>query len=68
MPFVDAGQAWNHDEARRKLASAGLGLVLSWAELEAEIFYGRRLERRPTDTRGDLQDHGIHLALRVRPF
>ena len=68
VPFVDAGQAWNHDEARRRLASAGLGLVLSWAEVEAEIFYGRRLERRPTDTRGDLQDHGIHLALRVRPF
>jgi hemolysin activation/secretion protein len=68
VPFVDAGQAWNHDEAHRKLASAGLGLVLNWAELEAEIFYGRRLERRPIDTRGDLQDHGIHLALRVRPF
>ena len=68
VPFVDAGAAWNRDEDHRRLASAGLGLVLAWADFEGELFYGRRLERRPTDTRGDLQDHGIHIALRYRPF
>jgi hemolysin activation/secretion protein len=68
VPFVDAGAAWNRDESRRRLASAGLGLVLTLADFEGELYYGRRLERRPTDTRGDLQDHGIHIALRYRPF
>lgn len=65
--FIDAGAAWNRDESRRRLASAGLGLQASWADLEFELFAAHRLEPRLTPSRGDLQDHGIHFMLRWRP-
>lgn len=68
VPFVEGGAAWNLGESRGRLASAGIGLVWSVADLEGEIFYARRLKDRPTDTHGDLQDRGIHIALRFRPF
>lgn len=67
VPFVDAGSAWNHAEPRRRLASAGLGALAAWGDLELELFVARRLERRDPDTRGDLQDHGIHVLVRWRP-
>lgn len=68
VPFVDAGQARYVGGATQGLASAGLGLRGQFDSLEAEIFVARRLERRPVDTRGDLQDDGIHLQLRWRAF
>lgn len=66
-PFVDAGQAWNHGEGRTRLASIGLGLNWTLADLEGEVHFARRLERRPNSTHGNLQDHGIHILLRWRP-
>lgn len=66
-PFVDAGEAWNRDEPRRRLASTGLGLLWTVAEVEGELFVARRLERRDPSTQGDLQDRGIHFMLRWRP-
>lgn len=67
VPFVDAGSAWNRGEARRRLASAGAGLQLSWGDVEFELFAAKRLESAPASTRGDIQDHGIHVLLRYRP-
>jgi len=66
-PFLDAGQAWNRGEGRARLAAIGLGLNWTLADLEGEVQFARRLERRPTATHGNLQDHGIHLMLRWRP-
>lgn len=67
LPFADAGQAWNRGDAKARLASLGLGLNWTWADLEGELHVARRLERRQPDTHGDLQDRGIHLLLRYRP-
>ena len=67
LPFADAGQAWNRGDAKARLASLGLGLNWTWADLEGELHVARRLERRQPDTDGDLQDRGIHLLLRYRP-
>ncbi|MBL8343902.1 MAG: ShlB/FhaC/HecB family hemolysin secretion/activation protein [Rubrivivax sp.] len=66
-PTLDAGAAWNRDEPKSRLASAGLGLLWTVAEVEGELFVARRLERRDNPTHGDLQDRGIHLSLRWRP-
>ncbi len=68
VPFVDAGGAHDHAGEHRRLASAGLGLQWTFADLEAEVFAARRLLRRPADTAGDLQDRGIHLSLRYRAY
>ena len=67
VPTADAGAAWNRDESKSRLASAGVGLLWTRAEVEGEFFFARRLERRDNPTRGDLQDRGIHLMLRWRP-
>lgn len=67
VPFADAGSAWNRGERHETLSSAGLGLLLAWQGLEAELFAARRLHGPHTDTRGNWQDHGIHLLLRWRP-
>jgi hemolysin activation/secretion protein len=66
-PTLDAGAAWNRDETKSRLASAGFGLLWTVAEVEGELFLARRLERRDNPTHGDLQDRGIHLLLRWRP-
>lgn len=66
-PTLDAGAAWNRDEPKSRLASAGLGLLWTVAEVDGELFLARRLERRDNPTHGDLQDRGIHLLLRWRP-
>lgn len=68
VPFLDAGTAWNVGEDRRTLASTGLGLSWTYADFEGELFVAHRLKNRPTDTHGDLQDRGIHLQVRYRPF
>lgn len=67
VPFADAGAAWNRDQPRSRLASAGLGLLWTVAEVEGELFVARRLVRRDPPTHGDLQDRGIHFLLRWRP-
>jgi hemolysin activation/secretion protein len=64
VPFVDAGAARNRGGDQQRLASAGLGLRARFDGLEAELFVARRLERRPVESQGDLQDHGIHLSMR----
>ncbi|MBI5719739.1 MAG: ShlB/FhaC/HecB family hemolysin secretion/activation protein [Burkholderiales bacterium] len=66
-PMLDAGAAWNREEPKSRLASAGFGLLWVLAEVEGELFLARRLERRDNPTHGDLQDRGIHLMLRWRP-
>ncbi|MBL8326399.1 MAG: ShlB/FhaC/HecB family hemolysin secretion/activation protein [Rubrivivax sp.] len=66
VPFFDAGVGANQGERSHRLSSAGLGFVLALAEVEGELFAARRLERPPAQTSGDLQDHGIHVALRYR--
>jgi hemolysin activation/secretion protein len=68
LPFVDAGSAHNQGGKSQRLASAGLGLRAQLDNIDAEIYVARRLERRPVDTRGDLQDHGIHLSVRWLAF
>ncbi len=68
LPFVDAGSAHNQGGKSQRLASAGLGLRAQFDNIDAEIYVARRLERRPVDTRGDLQDHGIHLSVRWLAF
>ncbi len=67
LPTADAGAARNHDGARSRLASAGLGMLWTLDEVEGEVFLAKRLERRDNPTHGDLQDRGIHLMLRWRP-
>ena len=67
VPFVEGGQAWNRGEARARLAAIGLGLAWTFGELEGELNFARRLERRPIATHGNLLDHGSHLMLRWRP-
>lgn len=64
VPFADAGAARNRGSHSQRLASAGLGLRARWDSLEAELFVAHRLERRPVESQGDLQDHGIHLSVR----
>ena len=66
--FVDAGQGRNVGGPAQRLASVGLGLKGQFDDWEADLYIARRLERRPTDTHGDLQDHGIHLSVRWRAF
>ena len=66
VPFADLGRAANVGGPAARLAAVGLGLQARIDDIEAEIHFARRLERRPVDTRGDLQDHGIHLSLRWR--
>lgn len=68
VSFVDAAQGRNVGGPEQRLASAGLGLRAQFDDWEAELFAARRLERRPVDTHGDLQDHGIHLSVRWRVF
>lgn len=68
IPFIDAGGAHNRGEARSRLASAGAGLQWTIADLEAEIFVAKRLEKRAVSTHEDLQDRGIHIALRYRLY
>ena len=68
IPFVDAGSAHDRHAAAKRLSSAGLGLQWRGADLEADLFYARRLQSRTSDAHGDLQDHGIHVSLRWRPF
>jgi hemolysin activation/secretion protein len=67
IPFAEGARAWNRGEPRARLASIGIGLAWTLAELEGELHFARRLERRPIDTHAGLQDHGIHLSLRWRP-
>lgn len=66
VPFVDAGAARDRAGPRARLASVGAGLLWAWDDFEGELFLARRLERRPIATHGDLQDRGIHFALRYR--
>lgn len=68
IPFIDAGSAHDRQAPSSRLSSAGLGLQWRGADVEAELFYARRLERRIPVAQGDLQDHGIHVSLRWRPF
>jgi hemolysin activation/secretion protein len=68
IPFIDSGRAHDRHGPAHALSSAGLGLQWRVADVEAELFVARRLQQRRLDTHGDLQDHGIHLALRWRPF
>lgn len=68
IPFVDAGRAHDRAAPASRLASAGIGLQWRFADLDAELFYARRLEHRTAVAHGDLQDHGIHVSLRWRPF
>ena len=67
VPLVDGGAAWNRDEAKSRLASAGIGLLWTVAEFDGEVFFAKRLAQRDNPTHGDLQDRGIHLLLRWRP-
>ncbi|MEN9626843.1 MAG: hypothetical protein RJA10_69 [Pseudomonadota bacterium] len=66
--FVDAAEGRNVGGPAQRLASAGLGLRGQFDDWEADLYIARRLERRPIDTHGDLQDHGIHLSVRWRAF
>lgn len=66
VPFVDAGAAAAVGGAWQQLASAGLGLQWQHDGLEAELFAGRALQRRPDVARRDLQDRGLHLQWRWR--
>ena len=68
VTFVDAGEGRNVSGTAQRLASVGLGLRGQFDDWEADLYIARRLERRPIDTHGDLQDHGIHLSVRWRAF
>lgn len=68
VPFVDAGRAADRGGPAARLASAGVGLQWQFDGIEGELFYARRIEKRPADTHGDLQDRGIHFSLRWRPL
>ncbi len=70
-PFVDYGRSWNEDvldEGAETIASAGIGLrVWPWEWLQGELYWGKRLKEVPKYG-DDLQDSGIHFALRVTPL
>lgn len=71
VPFFDLGAAWNHTGATpdpAALPSAGVGLI--WnpaARFDARVFWGYAFDS-PTDSGGDLQDHGIHFKLNCSVF
>jgi hemolysin activation/secretion protein len=64
IPFLDYGEGWNKGEEKQALAALGLGFSYQFRGLNAELFYGKQLIEPDVETRGDLQDDGIHFQLR----
>ena len=73
-PFLDYGRSWSGgdddpDSRDHWLASAGVGLRASAFErVDAEIYWGARLQHVEQPEDGDLQDHGVHFRVTVRAF
>mgnify|MGYP002632251456 CR=1 FL=1 len=71
VPFFDVGAAWNHTGATpdpAALPSAGLGVIWNPVkQLSGRFFWGYALDR-PADSKGDLQDHGLHFQLTYDAF
>ncbi len=71
-PFLDVGQSWNtdiEDPSPKTIASVGIGL--RWAPIRgmlASLYYGYALRDVDEFQDKDLQDHGIHFAVRVTAF
>ncbi|MCP5154787.1 MAG: ShlB/FhaC/HecB family hemolysin secretion/activation protein [Ectothiorhodospiraceae bacterium] len=70
IPFVDWGRGWDTrgtGGTTDELRSVGLGVRWSPnAHIEGELFYGHALDDVPRATDRDLQDDGLHFALRVK--
>lgn len=68
LPFIDIGSAANRHGPRDDLASMGLGAQWRIGACDAELFWAYRLTSRTAAPRSDLQDRGVHLAIRYRAF
>lgn len=78
-PFFDYARAWaakDSNEDPRSLMSVGVGLRTAFLPKNKgyfELYWGYRLRGSgtndpPYSTRGNLQDHGIHLQVVLQPF
>lgn len=71
-PFFDAGQSWNNeidDPSPKTIASVGIGL--RWAPIRgmlASLYWGYALRDVQDPVDSDLQDDGIHFAIRASLF
>jgi len=69
-PFLDAGWSWNQDrntDGRRALLGAGVGVRASLGDsVHYEIYWGEDLREIDSGSGGhDLQDDGVHMALKM---
>ncbi|MFZ2726925.1 MAG: ShlB/FhaC/HecB family hemolysin secretion/activation protein [Methylococcaceae bacterium] len=65
IPFVDYGQAWNHNESVASIYSVGIGVQWHYRFLQSEVFYGYALAHPNTKQSGDIQDDGIHFQIKL---
>lgn len=71
-PFFDIGQSWNtdvDDPSPKTIASVGIGI--RWAPIRgvlASLYYGVALRDIDDFEDHDLQDDGIHFAIRLTAF
>ena len=70
--FADYGRGWNDAGTNppvNDLYSVGAGLRFSLGKfIEAKLYYGYALSDVPEPSDDDLQDHGIHFSIAIRPF
>ena len=64
IAFADHGAARNQDEATERLASVGVGIQGHYRGFGAELYIARRLRDRAVNSGSNLQDKGIHVAIR----
>jgi len=69
-PFFDIGNGWDNrkNNDSQTLSSAGIGLLLRLSKrAEASLYWGRPLVRLQ-NSKGSLQDYGIHFQISVSAF
>lgn len=68
IPFMDYGEAWNHNERANALYSVGAGFDWQFKPISVEFYYGHALNKTAQQQNGDLQDDGIHFKARWDVF
>lgn len=68
VTFADIGCGWNRDQARQKLASAGIGLNWRMQGFSADLYLAKKLKRLEVESHGNLQDQGLHFQLSYSLF
>lgn len=68
VPFMDYGQAWNHNDWNPKndLWSIGLGLTWAWRDrVDTGLYFGHTLNPVPDAAQYNLQDSGVHFRINI---